>query len=107
MQIVHQSASLSYSLFPPMLLLTAPTPPKLIAAPNIAGLLPAQVSRHVKIVLDMPPTREELLRQLGPIRSREEMNAELVEILEQGKQNIEESLKACAARQQARRERWQ
>lgn len=78
MQIVHQSASLSYSLFPPWPLLTAPPPRKQLCAPRIAGLLPARTAvPHVEIITQRPLSRDELLRQLGPIRSREAMNAEI------------------------------
>ena len=70
MHIVSQSASVSYSLFPPARLL--------IAAPQIAGLLPAQCVRHVEITLS---PEEEFLNQLGPIRSREEMNAEIIDMM--------------------------
>src|SRR5438105_4504864 len=82
MQIVSQSASLSHSLLPPLPLLSAPPPRKQLCAPRIAGLLPAQTTaRQVGIISVKPPSREELIRQLGPIRSREEMNAEIVDLL--------------------------
>lgn len=81
MQIVSQSALYSYSLLPPVPLLTAPPPPKLLCAPHIAGLLPARVPSPAEIVLELPPTREELLRQLGPVRSRAEMNAEIAALM--------------------------
>jgi hypothetical protein len=83
MQIVTQSVSLSYSLFPSWPLLTAPPPRKQLCAPHIAGLLPARTaSPQVEIIIEKPPSREELLQQLGPIRSREEMNAEIIAALE-------------------------
>ena len=80
MQIVHQSAAVSYSLCPAVLLLPAPPARLLITAPQIAGLLPAQCARHVEITLS---PEEEFLNQIGPIRSREEMNAEIIEMMSQ------------------------
>src|SRR5215470_7900170 len=46
MRIVHQFTAASYSATPvqPVLLLPAPQQPLLIAAPRVAGLLPASVS---------------------------------------------------------------
>ena len=90
MQIVTRSAPFSYSaysLLPSVPLLTAPPPPKLLAAPRIAGLLPARVSSHsdshgeVEAIVEIPLTRGELIRQLGPIRSRAEMNAEITALI--------------------------
>src|SRR5258708_33787640 len=83
MQLVHKSESLSYSLFPPMPLLAAPPPRKQLCAPHIAGLLPARVAPQIEIVeiiISKPLSRDELRRQLGPIRSRDEMNAEIADI---------------------------
>ncbi len=82
MQIVSQSASLSYSLLPSWPLLSAPLPRKQLCAPHIAGLLPARTATpQVEIITSKPPSREELIRQLGPIRSRVEMNAEIVDLM--------------------------
>ena len=81
MQIVLQSAPFLYSLSPSVPLLPAPPPRKLLAAPPIAGLLPARVSAPAEIVVEFPLTREEVLRQLGPIRSRAEMNAEIAALM--------------------------
>jgi hypothetical protein len=68
--------------------LAAPSQPKLLAAPKIAGLLPATipvcepaVRVKVEIVREVPATLEELFERLGPIRSQEEMDAEMVEFL--------------------------
>jgi hypothetical protein len=81
MQIVSQSASLSYSLFPPRPLLTAPPPRKQLCAPRIAGLLPARAAiPQVEIITQKPSFRDDLLRQLGSIRSREAMNAEIADL---------------------------
>jgi len=80
MQIVTRSARFSYSLPPSIPLLAAPPAPKLLAAPHIAGLLPARVPSNVEIVVELPLTRAELLHLLGPVRSREEMNAEIAEL---------------------------
>lgn len=82
MQIVHQSAIASYSLFPSLPLLTAPPPRKQLCAPRIAGLLPARTAApQIEIITKKPPSHEDLIRQLGPIRSREEMNAEIVDLV--------------------------
>src|SRR5579859_3137815 len=81
MQIVSQSASLSYSVLPSMLLLPAPAPRKQICAPHLAGLLPARTAKsQVEVITQKPLSRDNLLRQLGPIRSREAMNAEIAEL---------------------------
>ena len=81
MQIVTQSASLSYSVFPSWPLLTAPPPRKQLCAPHIAGLLPARVAApHLEVITQKPLSRDDLLRQLGPIRSREAMNAEIADL---------------------------
>ena len=101
MQIVSQSAILSYSLFPAVPLLTAPPPRKQLCAPRIAGLLPARVAPHIEIVMNKPPSREELLQQLrqfGPIRSREEMDAEIAELVLDLQQFIDEGRALRAAR---------
>jgi hypothetical protein len=45
-------------------------------------LLPARTTTpQVEIVTSKSPSREDLIRQLGPIRSREEMNAEIVDLM--------------------------
>ncbi len=81
MQIVSQSASLSYSLYPSWPLLNAPPSRKQICAPHIAGLLPASsATPQVEISTQKPLSHDDLLRQLGPIRSREAMNAEIAEL---------------------------
>ena len=88
MHIVTQSAFVSYSLAPSRPLLSAPPAPQLLCAPKIAGLLPAHVGtdmrvRPVRVEIIKPATRslDEFLATLGPIRSREEMNAELLALL--------------------------
>ena len=81
MQIVTQSATLSYSPFPTRLLLPAPPPRKQLCAPHIAGLLPARTAApQVEVITQKPLSRDDLLRQLGPIRSREAMNAEIADL---------------------------
>jgi hypothetical protein len=80
MQIVSQSATFSYSLFPAQPLLSAPPPRKALPAPRIAGLLPAAVSPRVEVITQRPPTLQEVLQQLGPIRSREAMNTEIADM---------------------------
>ncbi len=80
MQIVSQSATLSYSLCPSQPLLNAPPLRKALPAPRIAGLLPAAASPRVEIVTERPPTLQEVLQQVGPIRSREAMNAEIADM---------------------------
>jgi hypothetical protein len=88
MRIVHQSAPFSpASLSCPFPLLAAPPPHLLLPAPRIDGLLPARVQQptshraRIEIVREVPATFEELLAQIGPIRSQEEMDAEMVEFL--------------------------
>jgi hypothetical protein len=79
MRIVQQPASLSYS---PILALPAPKIAGLLPPPRIAGLLPARVATpNVEIIPPAPRSIEELFAQLGPIRSREAMNAELVALV--------------------------
>ena len=73
--------------FQPIPLLAAPTVRLTLSAPRIAGLLPAsthessQQAAKPYFVFDRRPSREEILRQLGPIRSFEEMMAENAAIL--------------------------
>lgn len=77
MHIVLQSAPPAYA--PPRFpLLTAPPPLKMLPAPAIAGLLPATTSNRVT-----PPslTLDDLRHQLGRLRSREEMDAEIAEMM--------------------------
>lgn len=57
-----------------ILLLPAPPQYPQLTAPNIAGLLPAS-TQH--IIIDFPPTHNEILAELGSIRSLDEMNEEL------------------------------
>jgi len=88
MRIVHQSVSFSpASLACPFPLLAAPPPLLVLPAPKIAGLLPARVpvqsaNRPIEIVREeVPGTLDELMAQLGPIRSAEEMDAEIVDMI--------------------------
>jgi hypothetical protein len=85
MQIVQRSATFSLSTFP-FPLLSAPPPPKLLAAPRIAGLLPARVPERVvrpRIeIIREPATFDELLQQLGHLPTIEECDAEIVERFE-------------------------
>jgi hypothetical protein len=77
MPIVLQSAPPAYA--PPRFpLLTAPPALKLLPAPAIAGLLPASTSTH-----STQPflTLDDLGEQLGRLRSREEMDAEIAEMM--------------------------
>lgn len=97
MQIVSQSASLSYSLFPPQFQLPAPPIRKALPAPHVAGLLPAAVPLRVEIVKEKPPTLNELLKQLGPIRSREAMNAEIADLALEALQFLN-GLRSCPTR---------
>jgi hypothetical protein len=65
--------------------LPAPKPVKLLSAPKIAGLLPATAQPHVRVskvesVRKATMPLDDILRQLGPIRSREEMNAEIADM---------------------------
>ena len=87
MQILFDSASLRRAPNPsqmlPQLLLCAPPPLKLLAAPSIAGYLPATVPIRAKIfvdkhpnlaieaLIDSIPTIEELDRRLADIVARQ------------------------------------
>jgi hypothetical protein len=77
MHIVLQSAPPAYA--PPRFpLLTAPPALKLLPARRIAGLLPASTPNHST----RPSlTLDNLRQQLGRLRSREEMDAEIAEIM--------------------------
>ena len=88
MSILPQSATFSIpALSCPFPLLAAPPPLLLLPPPRIAGLLPARVQQptshraRIEIVREVPATFDELLAQIGPIRSQEEMDAEMVEFL--------------------------
>lgn len=77
MHIVLQSAPPAYA--PPRFpLLTAPPALKLLPAPRIAGLLPATTANRVT---SMMVTIDTLRQQLGRLRSREEMDAEIAEMM--------------------------
>lgn len=77
MHIVLQSVPPAYA--PPRFpLLTAPPPLKLLPAPVIAGLLPATTSNRVT---PMPLTLDDLRQKFGRLRSREEMDAEIAEMM--------------------------
>jgi hypothetical protein len=60
-----------------------------LPAPRIAGLLPATIptraqATRVKVEVvreEVPATFEELMAQIGPIRSIEEMDAEIVDMI--------------------------
>jgi hypothetical protein len=77
----------SVSLSCPFPLLTAPPPLLMLPAPRIAGLLPARVPVRnarpaVEIVREeIPATFDALMAQLGPIRSAEEMDEEIVDLI--------------------------
>jgi hypothetical protein len=77
MHIVLQSIPPAYA--PPRFpLLTAPPALKLLPAPHIAGLLPATVATRV---IPTPRMFDDLRQQLGRLRSREEMDAEIAEMM--------------------------
>lgn len=77
MHIVLQSAPPAYA--PPRFpFLTAPPPLKLLPAPVIAGLLPASTSTRVT---PSPLRLDDLRQQLGCLRSREEMDAEIAQMM--------------------------
>jgi hypothetical protein len=67
-------------------LLAAPPERKRLCAPKIAGLLPARTQsapsepQRGDILIDWPPTRKDLMRQLGRVRSQEELEEEIAEI---------------------------
>jgi hypothetical protein len=77
MRIVPQIASFSYSYlsFSSIPLLPAPPERKLLPAPQLAGLLCAPYA--AEIIIEKPLSFDELLSQIAPIRSLEEMNAEI------------------------------
>ncbi|MEP7284852.1 MAG: hypothetical protein ABI947_03685 [Chloroflexota bacterium] len=78
MNIVPQCPTFLYSFFPPFPLLAAPPVLKCLPAPRIAGLLSAPVkAAPVEVIIDREPTFDEILKQLGPLRSIEEMDAEI------------------------------
>jgi hypothetical protein len=77
MHIVLQSVPPAYA--PPRFpLLTAPPALKMLPAPVIAGLLPASTSTRV---IPTPLALDDLRQQLGRLRSREEMDAEIAEMM--------------------------
>jgi hypothetical protein len=84
MHIVLQSAPPAYA--PPRFpLLTAPPAFKLLPAPAIAGLLPASTSTHSA----RPSlTVDDLRHQLGRLRSREEMDAEIAKMMSDALQHL-------------------
>jgi hypothetical protein len=76
----YSLASLSF----PFPLLAAPPPRLCLPAPRIAGLLPATIPTRVKVEIvheDIPTTFEELMAQIGPIRTIEELDAEIVDAI--------------------------
>jgi hypothetical protein len=77
MHIVLHSIPPAYA--PPRFpLLTAPPALKLLPAPRIAGLLPATTANRVTSTM---VTIDTLRQQLGRLRSREEMDAEIAEMM--------------------------
>jgi hypothetical protein len=108
MQIVPQSATFKLASFP-FLSLPEPPRPKLLAAPRIAGLLSAripQAARLAKIEIvrpfdTIPDSVDELLARIGPIRSQEEMDEEICEMLEAHAYRIEQIRTAYTNRRAA------
>ena len=78
----------------PFLALPAPKIAGFLPAPRIAGLLPANVESYtaaaplrasrIEILFDDFPTYDEIVQAVGPIRTREEMNADLLAIWNAG-----------------------
>jgi hypothetical protein len=102
MQIVHQSAVPSYSTFPPQFLLPAPPAHKQICAPRIAGLLPARsATPQIELSTQRPLSHDDLLPQLGPLRSREAMNAEIADLALEALHFLN-GLHACSRKRLAR-----
>lgn len=80
MQIVLQSASVSYSLIPPYPLIAPPVAPLLLSAPRISGLICAPTPT---IIVEQ---YTELDRLLEGIRSKEEMDAEIDALWAEGQE---------------------
>ncbi len=110
MQIVPQSAPASYSHFPPPLLM--------LAAPRIAGLLPAQVPGAEPPVFrtGLAPGQELLLKKNSQdtglqthrlFRTPDEMDADLYAIFEQAQARYVALCDDVERQRQAVRERWQ
>src|SRR5450631_3709488 len=110
MQIVPQSALFSPSVIPlqPPYLLAAPPIRLALPAPHIAGLLPALTPLRfsgwqVERINDRAKSIEEILREIGPIRSKAEMDAEIDEIVERGDRRIRQMWEAAQSRRSAAR----
>ncbi|MEP7284377.1 MAG: hypothetical protein ABI947_01255 [Chloroflexota bacterium] len=89
MYIVPQCPTFLYSFFPPFPLLAAPPVLKCLPAPRIAGLLAAPVeAKPVEVIIEQEPTFEEILQQLGPLRSIEEMDAEIADMVAEMRRNF-------------------
>ncbi|MEP7287020.1 MAG: hypothetical protein ABI947_14790 [Chloroflexota bacterium] len=83
MHSVPQCPTFLHSFFLPFPLLAAPPILKCLPAPRIAGLLAAPVeASRVEVIVDRPLTVEEILQEMGPIRSLDEMNAEIAVIVD-------------------------
>jgi hypothetical protein len=78
MQIVQQLAVSSYSLILPYPLLAPPPVYPALPAPRISGLLCAP--KHT-ITVEKYTAFDALMDEIGPIRSKEEMDAELDAIM--------------------------
>jgi hypothetical protein len=79
MQIVQQSATFSYSLILPYPLLAAPPVPLALAAPPVRALLSAP---KPVIVVEKRHWVDDILNEVGPFQSAEEMDDELMEIVD-------------------------
>jgi hypothetical protein len=113
MQIVPQSASLSYfQIQPRKNLLAAPPARLMLPAPRIAGLLPATIqgssaTPRVEVICNKPRSLEEVLREIGPLRTLEEVDAEINGMLQQIKDNMSRLREELNAEKRARaKERW-
>jgi len=81
MQIVSQVASVSYSHFPARLALPPPPERLRLNAPPALLMLPApRIEVQQRSTTHVPTYHADLMAALGPIRSREAMNAELTEM---------------------------
>ena len=74
MRIVHQSAPFSYSPFPNV---------PLLAAPKIAGMIPASTPRYPEVIRKPVPQIESVWALMATFRTREQLDAEIAIMAEE------------------------